>query len=89
MTSWADAEIVLDVLGILLSLGTTFYLYKLAKVLRGGMLERGMTILAISPVLLALSALLDMLFVSGFGEVYGFIRDLNRIVFIIVFFLGA
>ena len=89
LTGWADAEVVLDVVGILLSLGTAFYLYALAKVLRGGVLERGMTILAISPVLLALSALLDMLTALGFGEAYGVIRDLNRIIFILVFFIGA
>ena len=89
LTGWADAEVVLDIVGILLSLGAAFYLYALAKVLRGGVLERGMTILAISPVLLALSALLDMLSALGFGEAYGFIRDVNRIIFILVFFIGA
>jgi len=89
VTGWADAEVILDVLGILLSLGTAFYLYALAKVLRGGVLSRGMIILAISPLLLALSALLDMLSALGFGEAYSFLRDLNRIVFILVFFFGA
>jgi len=71
-----DYNLVLDVLGIILALGASFYLSKIAQVLKGGILARGMTIIAASPLLIALSAFFELLSEAGFGEAYDIFHDL-------------
>ena len=84
-----DYSVILDLLGSVFALGSAFYLGKIAQVLKGGMLARGMTIIAASPLLVALSAVFELLSQLGFGEVYGIIHDLMRLAFIFVLLAGA
>jgi len=84
-----DYDLVLDVVGSVFALVAAFYLQQIAQVLKGGVLGRGMTIIAASPLLIALSAAFELLSESGFGEVYDVVHDLLRVAFILVLLIGA
>ena len=86
---YMDADFLLDVLGVVLALGASFYLFQIVRVLKGGILEKGMTLIAASPVLVALSALFEALFEMGYGDLYNGVHDVFRLAFIIVLLLGA
>jgi hypothetical protein len=82
-------SICLDILGIVLALGAGVYLCQTAIALNGDVLQRGMLILAATPFLIALSATLDLLSELGILTVYDALHFFARIVFILVFFVGA
>jgi len=82
-------DVGIDAFAIILSIGAFFYLYHLAMILKGGTIARGVTLIAISPLLIALSAFLELLEELGIGEVYGILHDFARVVFVLVLLVGA
>ena len=84
-----DADFVLDVLAVVLALGASFYLFQVVRVLKGGILEHGMALIAASPILVALSAFFEALSELGYGDFYNAVHDVFRLAFIIVLLLGA
>lgn len=80
--------IVLDVVGVILAIGTMFYIYQTTMIFKGGVVEKGLRIIALSPIFLILSILTEIL--SEFGFV-GFdeVHDFLLVIFILLFFLGC
>jgi hypothetical protein len=79
-------DIAIDIVGIVLATGLMLYAIKMAKSFKGGILERGMKLLALSPTFFILSILTDALFESGFGYGFDIIHDLLLVVFILYAF---
>ena len=79
----------LDLIGIIFALGAGFYFYQTASALEGDALQRGMYVLATTPFLIALSAILDLLSELGILQVWDAVHYFTRIIFILVLFVGA
>jgi hypothetical protein len=82
-------NVVLDLVAIFVALGAAFYLYKISGVLKGGVLGRGVRIIALTPIIIALSTSLELLWQLGVDPAYGTFHDIVRLVFLIVLLVGA
>jgi hypothetical protein len=89
VSSLAIYEIfVVSLVSVILEVGLTIYLYKIFRICKGGFLERGMLIVAISPVLMILSSIFDALSELDYGAIFDAAHDLFRIAFFLLLFLG-
>jgi len=86
MESDIIVHLAIDIAGIILATGLMLYAIKMAKTFKGGILERGMKLLALSPTLFILSMLTEILYESGFGYGFVMIHDLLSVVFILFAF---
>jgi len=79
---------IVSLVSVILEVGLAIYLYQIFRVCKGGFLERGMLIVAVSPVFMILSSIFDALSELGYGATFEVAHDIFRIAFVLLLFLG-
>ena len=83
------AQVITDLLDIILTMGAIFYAYKMAESIKGEVLERGMRLILLSLVFLLLSMIADLADDLGFGSgIFDIVHDLILAVFIMLMLFG-
>ena len=82
-------QVITDSVDLILTVGAMLYAYKMAATTKGGVLERGMRLMALSLSFLLLSIIADTVGDLGFGSsVFDIAHDLILAVFIVLMFFG-
>ena len=79
--------ITVSLVTIVVTIGIMSYGFRMVKGLKGGVLERGMKILAMSPIFLILSILTEILLANSEGP-FDIVNDILLLLFVLCTFMG-